>query len=147
MRWTVILALGMLGTLTLCGCSTSGAQPLDLANTSWRLTSFGDGGTARAPVGTVPLTMNITRDAGLQLAGTSGCNQYNAPLTFDGTSFEIGVAMSTMMACVEPGIMEQEAAYLAALTATRSAHGAIGELHLLDASGTTLLVFAPAAQP
>jgi heat shock protein HslJ len=52
-----------------------------------------------------------------------------------------------MMACVEPGIMEQEGAYLTALSAARVVHVAVGELHLIDEAGTTLLVFAPATQP
>jgi heat shock protein HslJ len=142
-------AILMLGALALCACSIPGSRPADLAGTSWRLTSFGDGGAARAPIGTVPIIMVITRDdaGGLQGGGTSGCNQYAAALAVDGTSFLARDVAGTMMACVEPGIMEQESAYLTALSEARVAHVAAGELHLIDAAGTTLLVFAPAAQP
>ncbi|MBU6334862.1 MAG: META domain-containing protein [Chloroflexi bacterium] len=146
MRWYGIL---MLGALALCACSTPGAQSPDLAGTTWRLTSFGDGGAARAPIGTVPIIMAITRDdaGGFQVGGTSGCNQYAAALTVDGTSFLARDVAGTMMACVEPGIMEQEGAYLTALSAARVVHVEVGELHLIDEAGTTLLVFAPATQP
>ena len=49
-------------------------------------------------------------------SGSAGCNNYITSYTVDGNNLTIGMAAVTMMFCAEPeGVMEQEAAYLAAL--------------------------------
>ncbi len=68
------------------------------------------------------------------VAGNAGCNQYSAPYTVDGDAIEIGEAITTRMMCPEP-VMEQEAAYLAALgNATTFSLGG-DRLELRDADG------------
>ena len=52
------------------------------------------------------------------MAGSAGCNQYNAGYTLgpDAGAISISPAASTRMFCSEPaGVMEQEAEFLAAL--------------------------------
>jgi heat shock protein HslJ len=69
------------------------------------------------------------------LAGNAGCNNYFSSFTTDGDQIQIAPAGSTMMMCAEPeGLMEQEAAYLTALTtaATYSIRGDQLELRTAD---------------
>ena len=69
------------------------------------------------------------------LSGTAGCNDYSAAYTLDGNKMTIKQPASTRMYCDQPGVMEQEQAYLAALTkvATYSIDG--DRLQLRDAGG------------
>ena len=52
------------------------------------------------------------------LSGTASCNNYSAGYTIDGSQIKIEQPISTMMACTQG--MEQEAAYLEALTGAES---------------------------
>jgi heat shock protein HslJ len=82
-----------------------------LNGTSWALTELADGKPAlKEP----PIT--ITFEDG-SLAGSGGCNSYRAEFTLSEDNpfiINIGPILATRLSCPEP-IMEQEAAYLAAL--------------------------------
>lgn len=81
----------------------------NLAGTSWVLSSLD--GNLPAPDTTVTLQFGADGTA----SGTDGCNQYSTTFTQDGANLTINQPMaSTMMACPEP-IMNQAAAYTAAL--------------------------------
>src|SRR5262249_51254087 len=72
-----------------------------------------------AVVSLVAGTEITARFAPAGLAGTAGCNPYLAGYTADGAALTITPPVSTRRACAEPpGVMEQEAAYLAALPTT-----------------------------
>ena len=58
----------------------------------------------------------------------------------DGNKIQIGLGMSTMMACPPP-IMDQEAAYLANLQAAASYKIADDQLTFANAKGSTVLTF------
>lgn len=73
----------------------------DLENTSWFIERLGDVPTLPNAVPTL-----IFDDEG-RLGGNSGCNSYGADYTRDGNSFSVGQIVSTMMACEEEK-MEQE---------------------------------------
>lgn len=80
------------------------------------------------------------------LSGTAGCNSYSTGYTLDGANISIGPAASTRMFCGEPeGVMEQEAAYLAALetAATYSISG--DSLELRTADGALAVSFVATA--
>jgi heat shock protein HslJ len=47
--------------------------------------------------------------------GSAGCNSVGGKYTVEGDIITFDSLVSTLMACLEPGLMEQEAAYLAAL--------------------------------
>ncbi len=81
-----------------------------------------------------------------QLGGSGGCNRYFASYTVDGDALTIGQAGSTMMACEPAEVMEQEAQFLAALTAAAGWSIADNQLHILDANGQTVALFA-ASEP
>jgi len=76
--------------------------------------------------------------------GTAGCNSYNGAYTTSGTN---GISFSplatTLMYCGEPGVMDQETAYLALLSAVSSFEvTGDGLLTLKDSNGTQVLVYS-----
>ena len=76
-----------------------------------------------------------------RISGNSGCNQYGGEVQIDGNQIKVGALMSTMMACEEK-IMDQEQAYQAALSGAAS-FGILGDtLALADAQGTVVLTFS-----
>ena len=76
------------------------------------------------------------------LTGSAGCNTYNAAYTTDGSSIEIDAPSSTKMACSEPeGVMDQEAAYLAALPTAVGFRVNGGTLELLSAEGSAVATY------
>lgn len=123
--------LGEDGTalLTLAAQSSSG-----LTDVVWRATNYNNG--QEAVVGMVEgteVTAIFSEDG--SVSGSAGCNNYVAGYTVDNGSITIGPAATTMMMCAEPeGIMEQEAAYLAALAtaATYSISGQVLEMRTAD---------------
>ncbi len=86
-----------------------------------------------------------------QVAGSGGCNRYNAPVSSDDAqSLTIGPAISTLMACPEPS-MTQEMQYLTALQNTMQWSYYIGKLALTyqqdDGSiGVLVLLPSPSSQ-
>ncbi len=95
-------------------------KPTLLVGTQWDVIGYnnGKGGVVSVTLGT-ELSALFGEDG--TLAGSAGCNNYNAAYQVDDASaaegeISIGPAASTRMMCPEPeGIMEQEALYLAAL--------------------------------
>jgi heat shock protein HslJ len=123
--------------LAAASCAAAGREA-GLEGTSWILTSL-DG---QAPV--VGSTITAAFEADGKMGGNSGCNGYGASYEVNGDRLAIDDPFSTMMAC-EPALMDQETAYLAALTATAT-YAISGEsLSLKDASGVARLLFR--AQP
>ncbi len=88
----------------------------DLAGTSWMVTGYNNG---KAAVTTLITGSEITLSFALdsKLNGKAGCNNYSAMYEINQGTIKIGPLASTKTMCLEPaGIMEQEAAYLNALS-------------------------------
>jgi len=100
----------------------------------WKATNINNG--REAVVGLIEgaeITAIFAGDG--SLSGSAGCNNYVASYTVDGDKLTIGVVTNTMMFCADPeGVMEQEAAYLAALgtVATYSIRDGVLELRTAD---------------
>ncbi|NIM96018.1 MAG: META domain-containing protein [Anaerolineales bacterium] len=92
-------------TLMLSACS--GRKTL--TDTMWELTSLNEEDALEETTVTAFFNEDGT------LTGSSGCNQYSTTYVVDGDEINIAPAAVTLMACPEP-IMEQETAYLMALT-------------------------------
>ena len=76
-----------------------------------------------------------------KMGGNGSCNQYFASYTVDGDNLTISQAGSTMMACTDEGVMEQEAAFLAALQ-TAATFAIDGEqMQIMNGDGETVLTF------
>jgi heat shock protein HslJ len=77
--------------------------------------------------------------------GTAGCNRYSATCALDGERITVGPAAATRIYCGAPdGVMEQEAAFLAALGQAETVRFGEGTLTLIDAGGSELVSFAEA---
>jgi heat shock protein HslJ len=100
----------------------------------WRATNYNNGQEAVVNVLDGSEITAIFNEDGT-LSGSAGCNNYVAGYTVDGNQITIEQAASTMMMCAEPeGVMEQEAAYLMALTtaATFSIQGNVLEMRTAE---------------
>jgi len=77
------------------------------------------------------------------ISGNAGCNTYNAPIT---GALQLGPIASSMSLCPEPpGVMDQEAAYLAALQTANSF--SVASNQLLIGTRSELLVFYNSPAP
>ena len=75
-----------------------------------------------------------------RVSGSAGCNRYTAAYSASDTELCFSVAASTRMFCADPpGVMEQEAAFLAALAEVVSFRLADDSLQLLDVAGNVLV--------
>ncbi|WP_119068807.1 META domain-containing protein [Aggregatilinea lenta] len=121
-HWMAVLALGLLIASTLVPVRIAAAQDADeLAGTQWQLVSFDEDLVANTTI-----SLNFNEDG--QAAGSAGCNMYNAAYSADGTALNFEQAISTLMACTDEGVMEQEQAYLSALETASSYELAEGQL-------------------
>jgi putative lipoprotein len=80
-----------------------------LAGTQWQLESIREAPVVAESV--VTLAFGPENAA----SGTGGCNNFNGTYEVDGEAISFSPLVSTMMACVDGGISEQEAAFFEAL--------------------------------
>ena len=134
----------MVGTLLifaalLAACSAAGggdgSASVELSGTAWELIAL----NGEPPLADTSITLEFSETDAM---GVAGCNQYSGPYELEGEALTFGEMVRTMMACMEPeGVMEQEDAYLAALSSVASVRQSGGQLELLDAGGSVVLTF------
>jgi heat shock protein HslJ len=83
----------------------------------FRVVSFGPAGAEQPVVAGTTITATFDEPT-LAVSGNAGCNSFSGSLIPQGGFFTVGPLASTMMACTAAGVMEQEAAFLAALQGT-----------------------------
>lgn len=118
------------------------ATPVPFAGISWALETYK--ASSGSMVGVNPATtVNALFGADGKITGSAGCNSYNGVYLSSGQNgISIGPLAMTLMFCGEPGVMDQETAYLANLQAAASYDvTSDGKLHLMDAAGMPVLVF------
>ncbi len=122
-------------SLFLMACSTTAnTNPTQIIGTDeWHLTQL-NGTVITTPVVTMQLTDTT-------IGGKGFCNSYHGPLTINGNTIKLDNLASTRKMCVEDGVMQQEQAYFAAITATTHVALSGTQLQLLDANNTVVLVF------
>jgi heat shock protein HslJ len=94
---------------------------------------------------TTKVTLDFGNDS--KISGSAGCNHYFATYEMKGSSITIGQAGSTMMYCGEPGVMDQESAYLTLLGLAKSSIFDGDRLTFADVKGTTILTFTKTVPP
>lgn len=110
----------------------------------WEVTGILRDDASVSPLEGTTLTARFGEDG--SLSGSSGCNSYTSSFTTDKGSITIEPPAGTKKACAEPaGVMEQEAAYLAALPDAVSYRVSGNVLELIDADDMRLVTFARAA--
>lgn len=138
------VALLTLAVLVLGGCGESDSDDeVAFEDTYWVCSSYIVDGVL---VDVIDDThMDIVFESS-QTAGSSGCNRFSGPYTLDGNAVTIGPLMSTLMACDEE-LMVQENGYLAAVQSTASFDIEGSSLRLFDAEGTEVAVFEADMSP
>lgn len=120
--------LSTLLLLTACAVD-KGADPLD--GTAWELVSMGDQLTLEGTT----LTLSFAQG---QAGGNAGCNSYSGAYRVEGDAFTLDEIVSTLMACVDNAVMDQEQMYLAALNEVSSYSLTDNTLVLYRADGSAL---------
>jgi heat shock protein HslJ len=111
----------------------------------WHASSIQTGTALASPLPGTEITARFADDG--TLTGSAGCNRYRTTFTIDRGRIEIAPAAATKKACNAPaGVMDQEAAYLAALPTAKSYRLEGASLALLRADGTFVARFSRAAQ-
>lgn len=111
-----------------------------LAANGWVLDTMVSKGIQENLVSGTLVTARFNSDGTLN--GNAGCNDYFASYVVSGKSMSIGKVGSTLKACGEPGVMDQETTYLAVLQTT-STYAVTTDNYLIlsDAEGKTNLTF------
>lgn len=117
------------------------AVPTDIEG-SWAVTGFNTGSAVSSVALGSTITMNFDAD-GL-VSGNGGCNQYSGGYSTDGSNISVGPLRSTMMACSDEAVGQQEAQFLAALDVVET-WSLTGDHLELRGNGDVILVSAIAS--
>lgn len=135
---THTLALFAVGVLMACGQRNEPVsradRGADLGGSAWTLLSI-DGTPA---IQGTEVTLQL--DNG-EAGGFGGCNSFGAKYVLEGDAIRIDSIVSTMRACLDDRLMQQEAAYYGAIDRV-STYRVSGDSLVLGATGSpSLLVF------
>jgi heat shock protein HslJ len=109
---------------------------------SWQAAGLLQGNAATSVLAGTEITASVGKDGAV--TGSAGCNTYRTTYTIERGAIEIAPPAATEKPCAEPGgIMEQESAYLAALSSARRFQLSAGRLELLAADGTFVATYDP----
>jgi len=110
------IGLAIAGFLLIVGFALTVGDGIE--DNGWVVEELVIDGTAMTVVDGTSLTALFENGT---VAGSAGCNGYNAAYETDGDSITIGPAISTLIFCEQPdGTMDQEAAYLSLLQSAES---------------------------
>ena len=128
------LALTALLIILFSACSNLGDASLD--GTSWELYAI----SKHRPI--EGSTITISFEDG-RVTGFSGCNSYGSTYQVNGSKITFEIFESTLMACADPAMMDQETAFMQMLGNSQRFELADGQL-LIYWSEHEALTFAPA---
>ncbi len=117
-------------------------DPAPLEGTQWELMTYNNGNNALVSVNPDSRITAFFENG--KLNGSAGCNNYSGGYEIEGNNIEIGPLASTMMMCPDPGIMDQEQLYLAALGSAASYKILANRLELLNGEGATAAIYTVA---
>ena len=118
------------------GAAAAGSSPLE--GSTWVLGSYmGAEGSMVTALPDIEATATFLDG---QVSGMGSCNRYFGSYEVDGSSLSFSPLGSTMMAC-QPEVMEQEAAFLAAMGSSVAFEISNDQLLLQDANGQTVVIF------
>jgi heat shock protein HslJ len=107
----------------------------------WEASAIPNGVTFGSPLPGTRITARFADDG--SVSGSTACNVYRGSYSVDGEAIAIGPPASTRKACLSPeGVMEQEAAYLAALPTAVRYRLEGNSLDLFAADGTYVISYA-----
>lgn len=85
----------------------------NLIGTNWQLTTITSGDTETPAIAGSRVILQLNEDN--QVAGSGGCNTYGGSYTIEGDAITFAEIVSTLMACADDSLSEQEQTYFAAL--------------------------------
>lgn len=111
-------------------------QPTPLVGPTWAIDGLVDRQVATSVLAGTDPHIVFGQDGA---EGDAGCNTFIAQYTVDGQALSFGPIEATEMACQEPGVMDQEAAILRALSSTAGFEIQGASMTLKDAAGAPLM--------
>ncbi|HLF26931.1 MAG TPA: META domain-containing protein [Anaerolineae bacterium] len=153
MRFSRVLLVAIVLTISACGPTGAATTPTlmptqppsnpqppgdtnSLANTHWMLESFGALGAETPVVEGSSVTLEFGADG--QAGGSGGCNSYGGPYQVQGDTLTFGEITSTLRACEDESIMQQEAEYFEALRSASTFELTGGNLTIFYGDGQAL---------
>lgn len=115
------------------GSSAAGAYSGKLQGTDWHIAEVGGQAVSTQSQG----TFRIGTDG--HVAGSSGCNDFSGTAKVSGHSLHVGPLATTKKSC-EPALMSQDQRFFEEIAKVATyAVDEKGDMHLNDASGTTVV--------
>jgi heat shock protein HslJ len=111
----------------------------ELANTQWKLESFGPASSPAPVLEGADITLGF--DGAGQAGGSGGCNSYGGSYQVQEGVLSIGAINSTLRACVEESLNQQEGLYFQALQSAGRFELSPERLTLYYNNGEGVLVF------
>ena len=128
-RWIPAVVAIFIVCLSACG---QVAGNIDLGDSQWLLVDM----AGEPPLPGSRITIGFEDG---QVRGHLGCNSFSGPYSLSGSALEFGLLMSTLMACVEDDLMQQESRMFELIGQVDEAQLIEGRLHLLLADGRSLI--------
>ncbi len=128
----------LLSIFILAGCSliksdqSENAAQDPLAGTAWVLVKL----NGELPAEGTVLTLSFTDG---NLGGSAGCNSFGGAYQVSGSQLTTGEIASTLMACMDSGVMTQESLYLSLLGAAQTFTLTDSELRISSLDGGELV--------
>lgn len=143
-----VIAIIASAAFLIAGCSGGDPPPEslpgfpgagDFEEIPWSLESYGEPGSLKSLLADTEITATFNRQDG-QVQGNAGANNYFGGYVLDGDKLTIRQLARTEMFRLDPeGVMDQEYAYLKALTAAESYEVKNGKLEI--SGGGQILIF------
>lgn len=141
---TTLAALGSLLLVLVPGALAQADRAGDLAGTQWQLASYGTPG-AETPVASGSV-VTLSFESADRLGGNGGCNSFGGEYTVQNNTLTISGVVSTLMACADSAVTQQEQVYLSALGAAYGFERLDNQLIIHYNSGQRL-IFTRTGQP
>lgn len=125
--------------MTACAVVDDPVSTVDLSGTQWNLISYGEPGSESEVLKETQITLQFDQEG--QAGGSGGCNTFGAQYEISNGSISFTVIMSTEMACLGEGVMDQETAYYQALNSTGAFKISNRELKIWYNDGQEVLNF------
>jgi heat shock protein HslJ len=137
----ILFSLAIMASLLILGaCASTSSQGGKLTGKVWVLDNL----NGKPPVAGTQITAAFTADD--KVGGTAGCNSYSGQYSVSGSKIQFaGPMASTMMACAQP-VMDQENAYFQALAAAKSYAVNGDQLALKDSAGSVVASYNAQSQ-
>jgi heat shock protein HslJ len=136
----VVLMLGVSACASTGGLSSLSLE--DLASTHWQLSELGDIGAELPVVEGSTVTLDLGTNG--EISGNAGCKSFAGTFTLDNSKLTVGEITSTLMACTDQLVMDQENQVLTALKNATGIELNGDELTILYNEGKSALRFLAA---